>query len=572
MIGRHPLLPHRRRLEPPVPPAVEMGRSRLLIAGALFATAFAVIAVRLVDVTLLSEGNEPRLAQSTGIASHQTDRADILDRNGILLATSLKTASLYADARVILDADDAAKKLARILPGLDIEKTRAKLMSDRAFIWIKRHLTPRQQHDVNRLGIPGLDFQREERRVYPSGPLVAHVIGHTDVDNRGLVGVERSFDRTLSRGANPLRLSIDLRVQHAMHAELGAAMREFQAIGAAGIVMDVSNGEVLAMVSLPTFDPNNPMAIDEEARFNRATLGVYEMGSTFKIFNTAMALDTGRITMRSGYDATDPIRISRFVIRDFHAKRRWLSVPEIFMYSSNIGSVKMALDVGPAAQRDFLRRIGMLNSSPVELPEVGAPLVPGRWREINTMTISFGHGISVSPMQLVSGVSSMVNGGISYRSTILHQPKAAEPKGVRVVSTETSEKVRRLMRLVVENGTGKNAAAQGMLVGGKTGTAEKVVGKRYKAKALMSSFVGAFPMTAPRYVVFAMIDEPTGNKKTFGYATGGWVAAPVVGKVIARIGPMLGVVPLDADAPDIRRQMTVESITEKTGKRRLASF
>ena len=572
MIGRHPLLPQRRRLEPPVPPAVEMGRSRLLIAGALFATAFAVIAVRLVDVALLSEGNEPRLAQSPGIASHQTDRADIFDRNGILLATSLKTASLYADARVILDADDAAKKLARVLPGLDIEKTRAKLMSDRAFIWIKRHLTPRQQHDVNRLGIPGLDFQREERRVYPSGPLVAHVIGHTDVDNRGLVGVERSFDRVLSRGANPLRLSIDLRVQHAMHAELGAAMREFQAIGAAGIVMDVSNGEVLAMVSLPTFDPNNPMAIDEEARFNRATLGVYEMGSTFKIFNTAMALDTGRITMRSGYDATDPIRISRFVIRDFHAKRRWLSVPEIFMYSSNIGSVKMALDVGPAAQRDFLRRIGMLTPSPVELPEVGAPLVPGRWREINTMTISFGHGLSVSPMQLVSGVSSMVNGGLRHRPTILHTPKAAKPKGLRVVSSDTSEKIRRLMRLVVENGTGKNAAAQGMLVGGKTGTAEKVVGRRYKAKALMSSFVGAFPMTAPRYVVFAMIDEPTGNKKTFGYATGGWVAAPVVGKVIARIGPMLGVAPLDADAPDIRRQMTVESITEETGKRRLASF
>lgn len=572
MIGRHPILPHRRRLEPPVPPAVEMGRSRLLIAGALFATAFAVIAVRLVDVTLLSEGNEPRLAQSTGIASHQTDRADIVDRNGVLLATSLKTASLYADARVFLDADDAAKKLARILPGLDVKNTRAKLMSDRAFIWIKRHLTPRQQHDVNRLGIPGLDFQREERRVYPSGPLVAHIIGHTDVDNRGLVGIERSFDRTLSRGANPLQLSIDLRVQHAMHAELGAAMREFRAIGAAGIVMDVRNGEVLAMVSLPTFDPNNPMAIDEEARFNRATLGVYEMGSTFKIFNTAMALDTGRITMHSGYDATDPIRISRFVIRDFHAKRRWLSVPEIFMYSSNIGSVKMALDVGPAAQRDFLRRIGMLTPSRIELPEVSTPLVPGRWREINTMTISFGHGISVSPMQLVSGVSSMVNGGLRHRPTMLHHPKAAKPKGTRVIAAATSEKIRRLMRLVVENGTGKNAAAKGMLVGGKTGTAEKVVGRRYKAKALMSSFVGAFPMTAPRYVVFAMIDEPTGNKKTFGYATGGWVAAPVVGKVIARIGPMLGVAPVDAEAPDIRRQMTVESITEKTGKRRLASF
>ena len=285
-----------------------------------------------------------------------------------------------------------------------------------------------------------------------------------------------------------------------------------------------------------------------------------------------MALDTGHITLQSSYDAVNRNHIARFVIRDFHAKRRWLSVPEIFMYSSNIGSVKMALDVGPAGQQDFLRRIGMLRPSPIELPEVGAPLVPDRWREINTMTISFGHGISISPMQLVSGVAAMINGGIQHNPTLLRRPNGETPKGVRVISPSTSEKIRRLMRLVVESGTGKNAAAEGMLVGGKTGTAEKVVGKRYKAKALMSSFIGAFPMNAPRYVVFAMLDEPTGTKKTFGYATGGWVAAPVVGKVIARIGPMLGVRPVDADAPEIQRKMMVKIDTEKTGARRLASF
>jgi cell division protein FtsI (penicillin-binding protein 3) len=336
--------------------------------------------------------------------------------------------------------------------------------------------------------------------------------------------------------------------------------------------MDARTGEVLAMVSLPDFDPNQPDSIDGEPRFNRATLGVYEMGSTFKIFTTAMALDSGKVTLQGGYDASEPIRIARYVIRDFHAKKRWLSVPEIFMYSSNIGSVKMALDVGPSAQRAFLRNLGMLTPSPVEITEVGAPLAPGQWRDINAMTIAFGHGIAVSPMQLVSGVAAMVNGGVLYPPTLIRRPPGELLVGKRVISARTSEKIRRLLRLVVEHGTGGKAEATGFLVGGKTGTAEKVVGRRYKAKALMSSFVGAFPMNDPRYVVFAMLDEPTGTKETFGYATGGWVAAPVVGNVISRIGPMLGVRPVDEEAPAIRRQMAIEIVTEKTGKRRLASF
>jgi cell division protein FtsI (penicillin-binding protein 3) len=376
----------------------------------------------------------------------------------------------------------------------------------------------------------------------------------------------------LRGGASRLPLTLDLRVQHAMRAELARAMGRFSAIGAAGIVMDVTNGEVLALVSLPDFDPNDATAIDDRARFNRATLGVYEMGSTFKIFTTAMALDSGKVTLNGGYDATKPIRIARFVIRDFHAKRRWLSVPEIFMYSSNIGTVKMALDVGIAEQRAFMGRLGLLRASPVELSEVGQPLVPAKWREVNAMTISFGHGLAVSPMQLAGGVAAIVNGGVLYPPTLRKRPAGEPLVGVRVISERTSEQMRRLMRLVVSKGTGRKAAAKGYLVGGKTGTSEKVVGRRYRAKALMSSFVGAFPMTAPRYVVFAMLDEPTGTLETQNYATGGWVAAPVVGAVISRIGPLLGVRPIDEEAPKTKRRMAIDIVTAKMGKRRLASF
>ncbi len=572
MIGRQPHFPKKRRREPPVPPCVETGRSRLLITGALFSAAFLVVTGRLIGVTMFVEKSQPQYSRSISKAALNTGRANILDRNDNLLATSLKTASLYANPRVMLDVREAVNQLATVLPDLDRRQVHEKLSQDRSFIWIKRHLTPRQKYEVNKLGIPGLDFRDEERRVYPSAALASHILGHTDIDNRGLAGIERHFDQKLRDGQTPLKLSIDIRVQHAMRKELASAVREFRGIGAAGIVMDVRNGEVVGIVSLPDFDPNLPSKIEPDTRFNRATLGVYEMGSTFKIFTTAMALDAGRVSMRDGYDATHPIRVSRFVIRDFHAKRRWLSVPEIFMYSSNIGSVKMALDVGVPEQRAFLQKIGILHPSPVEISEIGAPLIPGRWREINAMTISFGHGLSISPMQLVVGVGAMVNGGIYYVPTFIKKPSGSTSKGRRVISARTSERVRRLLRLVVANGTGKKAAAEGYLVGGKTGTAEKVAGRRYKKKALMSSFIGAFPMNAPRYVVFAMIDEPSGTKKTFGYATGGWVAAPVVGKVIARIAPLLGVRAVDEKAPKIMREMAIDIATKKEGKRRLASF
>ncbi len=570
MIGRQPFFPFRTRREPPVPKEVETARGRLLIAGGLAAAAFAVVAVRLVDVTMMPAGDARKIVRTPSVTEHRVGRADIVDRNGRLLATNLATASLYANPRMIPDAGSAAARLSALLPGLDMARLTGRLEGDRSFLWVKRHLTPQQKYAVNRLGIPGLDFKNEERRLYPSGALAGHVLGFTDIDNQGLAGIERKFDDDLAKGGKPMQLSIDIRVQHIMRDTLRRSVRKFSGIGGAGVVLDARNGEVVAMVSLPEFNPNDAGGADDQARFNRATLGVYEMGSTFKIFTTAMALDAGKVTLQGGYDATDPIRVGRFVIRDYHAKKRWLSVPEIFMYSSNIGSVKMALDVGRQGQRAFLQKLGMLDKTPVELDEIGAPITPRPWRDVNAMTISFGHGMAVSPMQLVAGVAAMVNGGILYPPTLFR--RAETPVGRRVISEKTSEQVRRLLRLVVSQGTGRKAAAKGYLVGGKTGTAEKVVGRSYKQKALMSSFVAAFPMNAPRYVVFAMVDEPTGTKETFGYATGGWVAAPVVGEVISRIGPLLGVKPVNDEDPAIRDQMAIRIMTMKSGKKRLASF
>jgi cell division protein FtsI (penicillin-binding protein 3) len=548
---------HRMRIEGVRKQVIETGRNRLLVVGALFGLGFLVIAGRLADIAIFKQGNEPRLAQAVPASTWKAERADIVDRNGVLLATSLATASLYANPRHILDAREAAHRLTRLLPELSSAEVRRKLTSDRGFVWLRRHLTPRQQYAVNRLGIPGLYFQREERQIYPHGRLLSHVLGFVGVDNRGLAGVEKSFDETLRQSTSALRLSLDVRLQHIMHQELAAAMTRFSAIGGAGIMLDVRTGEVLAMVSLPDFDPNNPRAQPVEATFNRNTHGVYEMGSTFKIFTTAMALDTGTVTLNSGYDATKPIRIARFLITDYKPKKRWLSVPEIFVYSSNIGAVKMALDVGTAKQQAYLARLGLLRAPAIELPEVGGPIVPSPWNKIHTMTIAFGHGIAVSPVQLVSAVAAIVNGGIMRPATLIPPGAGERDPGVRVISARTSERMRRLLRQVVAQGTGRKAAVKGYMVGGKTGTSEKAGVGGYRRKALLSSFVGVFPMDDPRYVVFALLDEPRGTTGTHGYATGGWVAAPIVGGTIARAAPLLGVAPVDETAPRMRRKMYV---------------
>ena len=348
-------------------------------------------------------------------------------------------------------------------------------------------------------------------------------------------------------------------------------MAEFSAVGAAGLVLDVATGEMVAMVSLPDFDPNRPALIEPASLFNRNTLGVYEMGSTFKIFTTAQALEIGSTTLGGGYDATRPIRVSRYLIRDYHAKRRWLSTPEIFIYSSNIGAAKMARDVGGDRQRAFMGRLGLLSRPPLQLYEIGAPLVPRVWRPVNTMTIAYGHGLAVSPVQLAAAVAAVVNGGIFYPPTLIKRRAGEDIVGTRILSSATSEKMRRLLRLAVVKGTGKNADAAGYMVGGKTGTADQVSDRRYRANSLLSSFVAAFPIQRPRYVVFVMVDRPRGTARTNGYATGGWVAAPVVRRVVERIAPILRVPAVDENSEHMRRRMAVRLQVDQPKERKVAA-
>jgi len=538
--------------------ALETGRARLLVGAALFALAFAAICGRLVDVTMLEDGIDPRTAEQPGLSAPVAERADIVDRNGVVLATSLATASLFANPRQITNVEEAAKELAATIPDLSVAELKAKLGADKSFVWLQRDMTPQQEFAVNRLGIMGLYFQADERRVYPMGSLTSHVVGFTDVDDKGLAGIERSFDDVLAGGRHPVQLSLDVRIQQIMREELQRGIDDFSGIGGAGIVLDAQTGEILSLVSLPDFDPNLAATAGPDQRFNRATLGVYEMGSTFKTLNTAMALDSGKIKMTDTFDAAHTIQIGRFTIHDFEHMNRALSVPEVFMYSSNIGAARMAMVVGIDIQKAFMAKFGMLRPVSLELPELGKPQYPADWRPINSMTIAFGQGIAVSAVHVVSAVAAMVNGGLIRPATLIKRSPEEVSDGQRVISSNTSDKMRELLRLVVQAGTGKSADAPGYLVGGKTGTAQKQKGRGYEANARLASFVGAFPMSAPRYVVFVMVDEPKPNAHSYGFATGGWVAAPVVSRIVQRMAPMLGLPPIPKDSPEAQNALLTQ--------------
>jgi cell division protein FtsI (penicillin-binding protein 3) len=523
--------------------AQETARQRLVIASGLFAVMFVAIALRMGYVSLLRDGAEPTQRVAARGGSIQSERADIVDRNGAVLATSVPVMSAFVNPRLLLDPQDAAKKIVSALPDLKYDDVRTKLEEDKTFVWVKRGLSPREHDRVNRLGIPGLEFQAEERRLYPQGTAAAHILGYASVDNAGLAGVERYFDQQLQSGET-LQLAIDLRLQRLVEREIARAVEKFSAIGATAIVMDATNGEILAMASLPTYDPNSAKTITNEALFNRATLGVYEQGSTFKIFNTAMALDTGRVTLNSVFDATSPIKIDRFTINDDHAQRRPLTVPELFKFSSNIASAKMAVEMGSDTQRAFFDKIGFLKPLNSQLTEVASPLYPRNWMKINTMTIAFGHGISVTPLHLATGSAAVINGGTLYQPSLVKRTAASDP-GRRVIQQKTSVMMRQLLRLNAVEGTGKNADVPGYEVGGKTGTAEKPSRGGYRQKALISSFVGAFPMNDPKFIILVSIDEPKGTKDTYGFATAGWVAAPSVKVIIEGMASLYGILPGD---------------------------
>jgi cell division protein FtsI (penicillin-binding protein 3) len=583
-IDENPCRPRHFRPPPPCEPVVaderqaallETCRNRLVATAFVFTLVFLLIGLRLVGIVALAgpntEAQVAKIRPPAPTAAPPPVRADLHDRNGKLLATTLDSPSLYADPRLILDAREATQAILTVLPQLNPTELHAKLSSGKSFVWIKRQLTPRQQYELNRLGIPGLQFEHEERRVYPFGDLASHVVGFCGVDNNGFAGLERSLNKMVRESRGPVQLSIDARVQFILQEELQKVISDFSAKGAAGIVMDVRTGEIVAMVSLPDFDPNNPTAADpklspadaKERMFNKITLGSYELGSVFKTFNTAMALDAGVATMTKQYDAVHDLKIGRFTITDYKGKHRYLSVPEVYMYSSNLGSARMALEAGAERQRSFLAKLGLLKPVPIEFDEVAKPQYPAKWREVNVITIAYGHGISVTPLHAVTAVSAMVNGGTLPQPTLLKVAPGTERRGERVISQKTSEQMRKLMRLVVEQGTAKKAAAPGYVVGGKTGTAEKNVHGRYVEKKLLSDFVGAFPMHDPRYAILTMVDEPHGTKASHGYATAGWTVAPATGRIVQRIAPILGVRPVDETSPAVVRALTIESLQGK---------
>ena len=522
--------------------AMARTRSRLSHAILAFGLVFTILFGRLVEVSMLRENVGPRSARTENDVTYY--RADIVDRKGEILATDLQGASLYADARVIWDPAETAKEIKGVVPSVDVAALTKKLGTRQAFVWIKRNLSPGQQEGVRQLGLPGLYFKSEPRRVYPNGRTASHALGYVDVDNHGLAGVERGIEDLVLERRNKgglVELSLDLRVQHVLEDELSGAVASFHARAGAGVVLDVNNGEILALSSMPDFDPNEPAASSKNELFNRVTQGVYEMGSTFKIFTAATALDASKITLASQFDATVPITVGQYTISDFHPENRFLTVPEIFMFSSNIGSAKMALEIGTPTQRAYFGKLGLLSPLSLEIKESGAPLIPKRWGELETMTTSYGHGVAVTPLHIAVASAAIVNGGKFIRPTLVKRdPKAVVPF-TRVVSETTSSQMRDLMRMVVTQGTGGKADVPGYPVGGKTGTAEKVSGQTYAEKSLLTSFVGVFPAKAPLYVVLIVLDEPQPSEATQGFATAGWTAAPTAGKVIARIAPMLNV-------------------------------
>ncbi|MEA3068005.1 MAG: hypothetical protein QOK41_1412 [Sphingomonadales bacterium] len=527
---------------------------RLMFGMLVYAGIVALIALRILYLAAFGD----HAGRKEGLTAFVPERGDIVDRNGDPLARTIDawTIALHP-TKVIGDKLALAHRLAELMPEQTEEQYFELLKSGKPFFYLRRRASPALVEALNAIGEPGLALQREPDRLYPQTSLAAHVIGYTDIDGHGVAGMERAFDKTLSDPATrgePLTLSIDSRVQQALEHELLDAMTHFSAIGAAGVVMDVKTGEVLAMTSLPQLNPNAAGAASDDARFNRATLGVYELGSTFKPFTVAMAMDSGIIkSFGQIYNCPEELHVYGHVVHDTHPYGRQCTVAEIMKESSNIGTAQIADQVGADRQKFFLRKMGFLDPVRIEIKERGRTLTPGsRWGPFETMTVGFGHGIAVTPLHLATGYATLFNGGVYHPATLLKVgPNHPVPRGIRVFSEDTSYKMRALLRLVVTQGTGKKADAPGYRVGGKTGTAEKLLDGHYTSTAVVTSFAGVFPMDEPRYVMVMMLDDPKATAETYGFHTAAWNIGPAFGVAVSRIAPLLGVHPDKNREPDM---------------------
>ncbi len=528
-------------------------KNRVAFATLLFIFAYLVITVRLFGVCLSNglpaAADDEESRHLFTYADNPIKRADILDRNGTIIATSLPTVNLYANPRKVPNKEKAAAKLSAVLPDIRYEDILAKLQRRNTFVYLKRNLTPSQQYQINALGIPGLEFENGEKRIYPHKELFAQLLGSTNIDNQGIAGIEKQMDERLTQSDIPLTLTIDAGLQDTIREELKAAVSKFKAEGAAAIVMDVRSGEILAMISLPDYDPNSMNNIPERALFNFATKGVYEPGSVLKVFNAAMGLESGKVKVSDKWDATKPLKLRYNTIKDYRGENRWLD--------------RIALTVGKDEQRKFLNNLGFFTPiKSIEVAEKGIPLIPSekRWGEETTATVGYGYGISITPLHLISAFSAIVNGGIYHAPTLLKDNQARDSH--RVISFNTSKQMRKLLRGVVTDGSGKRANVLGYEVAGKTGTANKLVNGHYVDKKVMTSFLATFPASEPQYALFMVMDEPKPLKETWGFVTSGWNTVPTAGKIISEIAPQLNV-KANYDLDELRRSRIIEATFEK---------
>ncbi|WP_246207082.1 peptidoglycan D,D-transpeptidase FtsI family protein [Methylocystis heyeri] len=527
--------------------------SRIRLVAIAFLGLYAIIGGRLVYLGFKPDPANLRRAAAEAVAA---SRPDLLDRNGEILATDVKTMSVFAEPRRLIDKDEATELLTAALPQVDAKELRERLGSKKGFVWVKREVTPHQRDEVFHLGLPGVGLLAENKRVYPNGPLGAHVLGFANIDNAGIAGIEKYIDGqgladlhgagfSLARDdLQPIALSLDVKATHALRDEVVKGVEHFKAKAGASVIMDVNTGEIVAMASYPDYDPNSPPDVRDANLINRLNVGVYEMGSTFKALTIAMALDSGKVNLNTHLDARSALTFGRFKIHDYHAQNRALSVTEVFTYSSNVGTARMALGQGVEKHKAFLRKMGQLTRMRTELPESAEPIVPKNWGELNTMTIAFGHGLAVAPLQAMMAVGALMNGGYLITPTFLKRnEEEARKDAPRVIKPETSEAMRFLMRRNAEIGTAKKVDVPGYFVGGKTGTAEKVVNGHYAKNRLFTTFMAVAPADKPKYLFMTLMDEPQGLPETGGYATAAYNSGTVTGKIIERVGPMLDLQP-----------------------------
>jgi len=516
---------------------VAEGRIRIRIGVVAFIFMLLIAIVRLAEISLFSSDDHQRnLPQALKIT-----RADLTDRNGELLATTLETFSLYAEPRRVWNPNGTARELVRLRPHLSREKLQKKLETDRSFVWLERGLTPKERQAVFDLGLPGLAFRKEPKRVYPRENLASHMVGFTNVDMQGAAGAERAFDKDLTADNAPsISLSMDLRVQFALTDELAKARKKFDALDANGVVMDIRTGEIIAMASVPNFNPNQPDTTSPETLFNHAAMSTYDLGSVFKPLTMAMALEDGVANQTELFQVQKPYKVRNKFIRDDHPSDVPLNMIGVLGESSNRGTAMIAQRIGAERQQHHLRGLGLLTRVDYELFESAKPQVQRRWGEMATVTVSYGHGLSVTPLALTAAIGGMLNDGVYVTPTVRKHSVASPAVGRRVFRSEVSQDMVDMMRFVVTDGTGRKANIPGYGVMGKTGTAEKPSATGgYDEKRLVTSFVAAFPHSDPRYAMIVTLDEPKAIEGTYGYATAGWNAAPVAGQVIRRIGPIL---------------------------------